>query len=264
METLLSAHGKTEEDLVFVSLDHYLEQIGQADSFEHEHREIDASLLKVKAARRLPEARRLLSAAVLASRNHFDHEERIAFPLAEKVLKRDTLVEMGQAWRRQRELAAGTTPKLSRRELFEGRVDSVSQGRDSHLQRKIRRRFKRVGESCLVHDQVKCFSPLRSRMRVEVGSNDSIFRRAVFNNFRGINRTNFCNFRDDSFGKRWTIFRVQLVNVKTVRLPIFVQAQAEIKLRLAFQPRAVRPDFGCFQMAIIAVQILAVGVLAPV
>jgi hemerythrin-like domain-containing protein len=105
MESLLRAHGKTEEDLVFAPLEHCLEQIGQADSFEHEHREIDASLLKVKAARRLPEARRLLTTAVLASRKHFDHEERIAFPLAEQVLKRETLAELGKSWMKQREAA---------------------------------------------------------------------------------------------------------------------------------------------------------------
>jgi hemerythrin-like domain-containing protein len=103
MESLLLSHGKTEEDLVFAPLDHCLEQIGQRDTFELEHREIDASLLKVKAAKRLPEARRLLTVAVLASRKHFDHEERIAFPLAEKVMKRETLTELGKAWMKQRE-----------------------------------------------------------------------------------------------------------------------------------------------------------------
>jgi hemerythrin-like domain-containing protein len=103
METLLRAHARTEEDLVFAPLEHCLEQIGQADSFEHEHREIDAGLLKVKAARRLPDARRLLTRAVLASRKHFDHEERIAFPLAEKALKRETLTELGRSWMKRRE-----------------------------------------------------------------------------------------------------------------------------------------------------------------
>jgi hemerythrin-like domain-containing protein len=103
MEKLLRAHGKTEEDLVFAPLEHYLEQLGQADSFEHEHREIDASLLKVMTAKRLAEARRLLTTAVLASRKHFDHEERIAFPLAEKCLKAETLVALGRAWVKRRE-----------------------------------------------------------------------------------------------------------------------------------------------------------------
>jgi hemerythrin-like domain-containing protein len=103
MENLLLAHGKAEEDLVFAPLNHYLEQIGQRDSFEHEHREIDNSLLRVKTAKRLPEARQLLLRAVTASRKHFDREERIVFPLAEKVMKKETLVELGKVWMKQRD-----------------------------------------------------------------------------------------------------------------------------------------------------------------
>ena len=102
MEVLLLAHGKAEEDLVFAPLNHYLEQIGQSDSFEHEHREIDNSLLRVKTAKRLPEAQQLLLLAVTASRSHFDREERIVFPLAEKVMKDKTLTELGKTWMKQR------------------------------------------------------------------------------------------------------------------------------------------------------------------
>jgi hemerythrin-like domain-containing protein len=103
MEGLLRPHSKTEEDLVFAPLDHCLEQIGQRDTFEDEHQEIDASLLKVKSARRLFEARRLLLTAVTASRKHFDREERIVFPLAEKVMKRETLRDLGRTWIKQRD-----------------------------------------------------------------------------------------------------------------------------------------------------------------
>ena len=103
MESLLLAHGKTEEDLVFAPLDHCLEQIGQRDTFYEEHHEIDTGLLRVKAAKRLDEARRLLSVAVLASRKHFDHEERIVFPLAEKAMKRETLTDLGKTWMKQRQ-----------------------------------------------------------------------------------------------------------------------------------------------------------------
>ena len=104
MESLLGAHGKAEEDLVFAPLDHCLEQIGQRDTFYEEHHEIDTSLLKVKVAKRLDEARLLLFVAVQASRKHFDHEERIAFPLAEKVMKRETLTELGKTWMKQRQV----------------------------------------------------------------------------------------------------------------------------------------------------------------
>jgi hemerythrin-like domain-containing protein len=103
MESLLLAHGKAEEELVFAPLDHCLEQIGQRDVFHEEHHEIDASLLKVRSAKRLDEARRLLSVAVLASRKHFDHEERIVFPIAEKAMKRETLTALGKTGMKQRQ-----------------------------------------------------------------------------------------------------------------------------------------------------------------
>ena len=105
MESLLLPHSRTEEELVFAPLDHCLEQIGQRDTFEDEHQEIDASLLKVRTARRLSDARRLLLTAVTASRKHFDREERIVFPLAEKVMKRETLTQLGKAWMKRRESA---------------------------------------------------------------------------------------------------------------------------------------------------------------
>jgi hemerythrin-like domain-containing protein len=106
MESLLSAHSRTEEDLVFAPLEHCLEQIGQRDTFENEHHEIDAGLLKVREARQLADARRLLSAAVQASRKHFDHEERIVFPIAERVMKAKTLNELGKTWLKAREAAS--------------------------------------------------------------------------------------------------------------------------------------------------------------
>jgi hemerythrin-like domain-containing protein len=107
LEGLLQAHSGTEEKLVFAPLEHCLEQIGQRDTFNAEHKEIDASLLDVQRARSLPEARRLLLHAVLASRKHFDREERIVFPLAEKAMKRDTLAELGKTWMKQREAQSG-------------------------------------------------------------------------------------------------------------------------------------------------------------
>jgi hemerythrin-like domain-containing protein len=103
MEHLLRDHSHTEDDLVLAPLEHCLEQIGQRDSFEHEHQEIDANLLRIAQSKQLPEARRLLQRAVAYSRKHFDREERIVFPLAEKVLKQETLRELGRSWIKRRE-----------------------------------------------------------------------------------------------------------------------------------------------------------------
>jgi hemerythrin-like domain-containing protein len=53
-----------------------------------------------------PKARRLLKAAITATREHFRGEERSVFPLLEKVLQEETLTKLGQSWMLQRSPAA--------------------------------------------------------------------------------------------------------------------------------------------------------------
>jgi hemerythrin-like domain-containing protein len=106
LEDTLSAHSRTEDTLLIEPMDHCLEQMGQAEGFHKEHREIDASLAQIKLAREVSVARKLLLSAVAYSRNHFDKEERILFPLAEKVLKSKTLTTLAADWIKQRQEAA--------------------------------------------------------------------------------------------------------------------------------------------------------------
>jgi hemerythrin-like domain-containing protein len=102
LEAMLKAHSDTEDDLFMGPLEHCFEQIGQRDSFLEEHREMNESLKLVQKAARSKEAQRLFLAAVAHSRRHFEREERLVFPLAERVLKSETLNELGQIWLHQR------------------------------------------------------------------------------------------------------------------------------------------------------------------
>ena len=68
LESTLSAHSRTEDTLLIEPLDHCLEQMGQAEGFHQEHREIDASLAEIKSARQVNAARKLLLGAVAYSR----------------------------------------------------------------------------------------------------------------------------------------------------------------------------------------------------
>jgi hemerythrin-like domain-containing protein len=102
LESLLQAHSTVEEELLVEPLDHCLEQLGQRDTFHEEHEEIDDRLKQAQNARNLRQARQHLLAAVEASRKHFDKEERIVFPMAEKLLKTRTLTELWSAWTEQR------------------------------------------------------------------------------------------------------------------------------------------------------------------
>jgi len=102
MEAMLRAHSQTEDDLFIGPLEHCFEQIGQRDGFLQEHQEIDENLHRVSEAARADQARRLLLQAVRYSRAHFDKEERVVFPMAERLLKAETLEGLGQAWMEQR------------------------------------------------------------------------------------------------------------------------------------------------------------------
>ena len=102
MEQLLKAHSDTEDELFIGPLEHCFEQLGQRDAFLEEHQEIDESLKHIQEAKDFKKARQLLLSAVSYSRKHFDKEERIVFPLAERVLKNKTLTNLGHAWMEQR------------------------------------------------------------------------------------------------------------------------------------------------------------------
>ena len=105
LECLLEAHSRTEEELVVAPLDHCFEQIGQRETFHQEHKEIDASLTLAQTVRTAKQARAHLMSAVVSSRQHFDKEERIVFPLAEQLLTAKTLAGLWQTWMEQRNRA---------------------------------------------------------------------------------------------------------------------------------------------------------------
>jgi len=96
-------HAKTEDDLFMEPLEHCFDQIGQRETFHEEHELIDEALAQVQRAKALKEAKAILLRAAGMCRDHFDKEERIVFPMAERVLKAKTLNELGEAWLKRRE-----------------------------------------------------------------------------------------------------------------------------------------------------------------
>jgi len=102
-DKVMAPHSKTEDDLFIEPLEHCFEQIGQRDTFHHEHEVIEQIFAKVHQARKLATAKKLLIGAMTASRKHFDKEERIVFPMAERILKTKTLSELGNEWMKRRE-----------------------------------------------------------------------------------------------------------------------------------------------------------------
>jgi hemerythrin-like domain-containing protein len=103
MGKLMAPHSKTEDDLFIAPLEHCFDQIGQKETFHDEHKLIDQTLEKVQKATNLKTARATLLSAVATSRHHFDKEERIVFPMAERILKTRTLTELGTKWLEDRD-----------------------------------------------------------------------------------------------------------------------------------------------------------------
>jgi hemerythrin-like domain-containing protein len=98
VEGLLQGHAETEANLAYLALDHVLEHQGGLQRMHQDHREIDDRLKQVHTAGTCAEARRLLKAALLSSREHFRLEERSIFPLLERMLHQDTLMQLGSRW----------------------------------------------------------------------------------------------------------------------------------------------------------------------
>jgi len=97
VEGLLGKHAETETDLAYAALDQVLAEKGKLDRLHQDHKEIDNNYRQVQSAGSLAEAQRLLKKALAASREHFRYEERVVFPLLERVLPGETLNDLGEA-----------------------------------------------------------------------------------------------------------------------------------------------------------------------
>jgi hemerythrin-like domain-containing protein len=105
VDKVLAPHSATEDELFIEPLEHCFEQIGQYETFHHEHAVMEETLTRVVKARSLAVAKRELLSAIAAGRKHFDKEERIVFPMAERVLKAKTLTDLGREWMQRRTAA---------------------------------------------------------------------------------------------------------------------------------------------------------------
>jgi len=106
LDATLDPHSRVEEELFIAPLDHCMDQMGQEQTFHGEHEEIEATLDDIQKCRNVKTARKLLLETVLACRRHFDKEERLVFPMGERLLKARTLNALGSEWQKRRESAS--------------------------------------------------------------------------------------------------------------------------------------------------------------
>jgi hemerythrin-like domain-containing protein len=102
LESMLLQHSKAEDELLMNYLDDSIEQMGHRDTFHEEHELIERHIGAIRSARDIKTARRLLVEAVVGARKHFDKEERLVFPLAEKVISYHNIMKLGDEWLAQK------------------------------------------------------------------------------------------------------------------------------------------------------------------
>jgi hemerythrin-like domain-containing protein len=103
IDKVMAPHSHTEDELFIDPLEHCFDQIGHKETFHHEHERIEMMFAGIQAAGSIKVARKLLLDVVAASRKHFEKEERIVFPMAERILKAKTLADLGHEWMKRRE-----------------------------------------------------------------------------------------------------------------------------------------------------------------
>jgi len=93
----LQQHGGKEEAVLYPALDHMQAHRGKLQELTQEHGELDQQVRQVANHRDLNKARQQLGQLIQAIRQHFEHEERHLFPLAEEVLPDENLVALAEA-----------------------------------------------------------------------------------------------------------------------------------------------------------------------
>ena len=93
----LQKHGGKEEAVLYPAMDHIQAQRGQLKEMVQEHGELDRQVRQVANNTDLNKARLQLGQLIQAIRQHFEHEERCLFPLAEEVLPAESLVALANA-----------------------------------------------------------------------------------------------------------------------------------------------------------------------
>lgn len=102
LDAMLRIHSNMEDHLLIDPMEATFSQIGHAENFHDEHNAIEAGLDSIRSGLRVADAKRRLLATVLLCRKHFDKEERIVFPLAERQLSPKSLLVLGKRWAEQR------------------------------------------------------------------------------------------------------------------------------------------------------------------
>ena len=94
----LASHAQMEEELLFTTLEPHIGSMGPLAVMRKEHDEIEKSLESLPAIQEVDQARDLLLKVVTVAREHFPKEEQALYPIANKTLTAETMIDLGAQW----------------------------------------------------------------------------------------------------------------------------------------------------------------------
>jgi len=98
----LASHAQMEEELLFTTLEPHIGSMGPLAVMRTEHDEIEKSLERLPMLREVDQVRELLLKVVTVAREHFPKEEQVLYPMANKTLSAETLIDLGAQWAARR------------------------------------------------------------------------------------------------------------------------------------------------------------------
>jgi hemerythrin-like domain-containing protein len=99
LQTMVESHATLEEDLLFAALEPHLgKHDGPLAILRAEHEEMKRLLWQIEDTVDGDEAVLLVEEALSAARRHFQKEEQVLFPMAQRLLGDEELTRLGNAW----------------------------------------------------------------------------------------------------------------------------------------------------------------------
>ncbi len=100
----VGSHAGIEEELLFPALEPYLENDELIAEMRAEHREIQAGLERIEDAQNIQQAVDAVRLTLAVARRHFQKEEELLYPLAQRMLDEAAQTRLGEAWAAARQV----------------------------------------------------------------------------------------------------------------------------------------------------------------
>jgi len=108
LAAMVGSHAKLEEELLFSALEPHLGKgYGPLAVMRAEHEEMERLLGQIEDAADVEGAMLWVEEALSAARSHFQKEEQVLFPMAQRLLGDEALTRLGRAWAEARRVTIG-------------------------------------------------------------------------------------------------------------------------------------------------------------